>query len=121
MKIRVLVVDDSPFIHRAVSRALSEGEYEVCGVAHNGREGCEQYFALKPDVVIMDITMPVMDGLEAAKQILSRDRNAKIIIQSAMGDEELVEKAKSMGVRYFIQKPFKKEELKSIINEIYNN
>ena len=117
--IRVLVVDDSPFIHRAVAKALKDdGRYELVGTAGNGKEGCEKYFGLKPDVTIMDITMPVMDGLAAAREILSKDSQAKIIFQSALGDDELVAKAKELGVKDFIQKPFKDGDLKSVIRRV---
>lgn len=118
-KIRVLIVDDSPFIHKAITRALNPEAYEVCGIALNGREGIEKYCALKPDVVTMDITMPVMDGLEAAEQILGQDASAKIIMLSAMGDDELIGKAQSLGIRAFLQKPFKAPELIAAIETIY--
>ncbi|SDF28066.1 response regulator [Sporolituus thermophilus] len=118
-KVRVLVVDDSPFIHRAVARAFkNEEKFELVGSAYNGKEGSAMYFDLKPDVVIMDITMPVMDGLAAAQEILGKDNQARIIFQSAMGDDELVKKAREMGVKEFIQKPFKDDELKNIISAL---
>jgi two-component system chemotaxis response regulator CheY len=116
--IRVLVVDDSPFIHKAIARALSDGLHEICGIGKNGREGIDLYFDLSPDVVTMDITMPVMDGLNAAKAILTRDPQAKIIMLSAMGDEELIAGAKEMGVGLFLQKPFKSPELQAAIHSI---
>jgi len=104
-------VDDSPFIHKAIQRALPEEGYEICGIAKNGKEGVELYFSLKPDVVTMDITMPIMDGLEAAREILKRDQQARLIMLSAMGDDELLAEAKTIGIRSFLQKPFKSPDL----------
>ena len=117
-KIKVLNVDDSPFIHKAVARALNSEEYELCAVAKNGREGYELYFSQTPDVVVMDITMPIMDGLEASAVILEKDPHAKIIMLSAMGDDELISNAKAIGIKEFLQKPFKADELTSAIQKI---
>ena len=115
---RVLIVDDSPFIHKAITRALSSGGYEVCGVGNNGREGVDLYVKLKPDVVTMDITMPIMDGLDASREIMKNFPQAKIIMLSAMGDEELMKSAKEIGIRVFLQKPFKNPELLDAISRV---
>lgn len=117
-KIRVLIVDDSPFIHKAISRALASGDFEVCGIGSNGKEGAELYTKLKPDLVTMDITMPVMDGLDSARLIMSGDPGAKIIMLSAMGDEELMKSAKAIGIRVFLQKPFKSDEMLKAIAQV---
>ena len=117
-KTRVLVVDDSPFIHKAITRALSPEEYEICGIGANGKEGIELFNSLKPDVVTMDITMPIMDGLTASRKILEVDTNAKILMLSAMGDDALMNEAKTIGIRVFLQKPFKAEELIAAISRI---
>lgn len=118
MRIRVLVVDDSPFIHKAIARALPEDDYEICGVGKNGREGIELYQKLAPDVVTMDVTMPIVDGIQAATEILRGDPQANIILLSAMGDEDLIRQAKAMGIRATVQKPFKTPELLAAINMI---
>lgn len=117
-KIRVLAVDDSPFIHKAIARALNSDDYEICANAKNGKEGHEYFSAYKPDVVVMDITMPVMDGLEATEIILSKDPQAKIIMLSAMGDEELIKSAQDKGVSAFLQKPFKGNVLMETISSV---
>jgi len=118
-QIRILVVDDSPFIHKSITRALNTTEgYEVCGIAKNGKEGVDQYASLKPDMVTMDITMPIMDGLEAATAIMTQDPSAKIMMLSAMGDEELIANAKAIGVQHFLQKPFKNDEFIAAIQSI---
>ena len=117
-KIGVLIVDDSPFIHKVITRALSNEKYEILGIAKNGQEGVQLYNTLKPDVITMDITMPIMDGLDAAREILNTSQSARIIMLSAMGDEELIDTAKSIGIREFLQKPFKPEELLASINNV---
>jgi two-component system chemotaxis response regulator CheY len=117
-KIRLLVVDDSPFIYKAVARALDNSWYEICGVGKNGEEGVALYEALKPDVVTMDITMPIMDGFYASKEIIAKDENARIIMLSAMGDEEIIERAREIGIQVFLQKPFKKDDLIGAIQSV---
>ena len=118
MKIRILVVDDSPFIHKAIARILPEDDYEICGSGKNGQEGIELYQRLKPDVVTMDITMPIMDGLAAAREILRGDPKAKIIMLSAMGDEEIVQEAKNAGIKMLLQKPFKAPDMLAALSKV---
>lgn len=119
-KIRILIVDDSPFIHKAITRAVNTTEeYEICGIAKNGQEGVEQYTTLKPDLVTMDITMPIMDGLEASKIIMGQNPAAKIVMLSAMGDEQLMTNAKAIGIKSFIQKPFKNDEFIASVQAAY--
>lgn len=118
MKIRVLVVDDSPFIQKAIARILPEDDYEICGIGKNGQEGIELYQSLTPDVVTMDITMPIMDGLEAAKEILKNDPKAKIILLSALGDEEIAQEAKNVGIKMLLQKPFKAPDMIAALTKV---
>ena len=117
-KIKVLGVDDSPFIHKAITKALDPEFFEICEFARNGRQGVNGYTANQPDVVLMDITMPIMDGLEASKQIMALDPKAKIILLSAMWDDELIETAKVIGISANMNKPFKSEELTMAINNL---
>lgn len=114
-KIRVLVVDDSPFSQAVIKNLLPESEFEICGLAANGQEGIGKYFVLKPDVVIMDITMPDMDGLECSRQILLRDVTARIVILSSMKDDALTTRARLLGIRWFLQKPTSSEDLCSML------
>lgn len=115
-KIRLLVVDDSPFIHKAIRKGLAEnGGIEIVGGAENGRAGLELVAALCPDVITLDVTMPVMDGLEMAEEMARVHPSVKIVMLSAMGDEELMERARSLGVRHFLTKPFKAQELQRAI------
>lgn len=111
MGVKILVIDDSPFIGKAVKKAVEPEGHEVIGQAFNGREGLEMIVQHQPEIIILDVTMPVMDGLETAEKIYQKNPNAKVIMLSAMGDEKLVESAKRLGVKRFLNKPFKAEEM----------
>lgn len=114
-KTRVLIVDDSTFSQAVIRKNLPDSIFEVCGLAANGQEGIGKYFVLKPDVVIMDITMPDMDGLECSRQILLRDPTARIVILSSMKDDALTARARLLGIRWFLQKPASSEALTSML------
>lgn len=118
MRKRVLIVDDSPMIHNMLRRTLEKNGYEVCGDAKNGKEGVELFNSLKPDVVFMDITMPIMDGLEAAKIIKQTSPDTRVIMLSAMGDDEIIAQAKSFGVNFFLKKPFNDYKIISTISMV---
>ena len=115
---KVLVVDDSPIIHNLLTKALEKHGYQVCGNAKNGKEGVELYALEKPDIVFMDITMPIMDGLEAVREIRGKDDQAKIIMLSAMGDQEVMDEAKDLGVQTFLKKPFNEYKIISALSNI---
>jgi len=116
---KVLVIDDSPFVFKAVSKALEGSDYEAVDNALNGQMGVEKYNTLKPDVITLDVTMPVMDGLETARELVKIDPDVKIIMLSAMGDEVLLNEAREIGVKYFLTKPFKPEGLIGKLTEIF--
>lgn len=116
--LKILVIDDSPFILKAVKRAVEPQGHEVVGYADNGKSGVEMYVKCNPDIVTLDVTMPVMDGLATASSLMDKDPGARIIMISAMGDEALVQSAKKIGVRHFVSKPFKPDNLMEIINAI---
>lgn len=111
MDCKVLVIDDSPMVMKAVTKALEPQGAQMVGQAFNGQEGLEMINQLKPDVIVLDITMPVMDGIQTAEQLFQKNPAAKVIMLSAMGDEELINKAKRLGVKIFLTKPFKPEEM----------
>jgi len=109
--IKVMAVDDSPVARKMIRKALEPHGFLVVGEAGNGKEALELYSRLQPDIVTMDITMPVMDGLQAAARIKEINPQQKIIMLSAMGDEDLLNEARAMGIKDFCAKPFKAEQL----------
>lgn len=106
MSKKVLVIDDSPFVYKAVSKALEGTEWEVVGNALDGQIGLDKYIETRADVITLDVTMPVMDGLETARKLYEINPNARIIMLSAMGDETLLNQAREIGIRHFLTKPF---------------
>ena len=116
---KVLLVDDSPLIHIMLRKTLEKQGCTICGDAKNGKEGVEMFVALNPDIVFMDITMPVMDGIEAVKNIREINKDVRIIMLSAMGDDEIVKQVKDLGVHIFLKKPFDDYKIISAISMIY--
>lgn len=117
---KVLNVDDSPIIHKLIRRALESEGFVICGSGSNGKEGVELYKQHRPDIVTMDITMPIMDGLEAATEIIKNYPDAKILMLSSMGDDSIIEEARQAGITNFHTKPFKNEEFVQAIVQILN-
>ncbi|MBN2358596.1 MAG: response regulator [Deltaproteobacteria bacterium] len=117
-KKRVLIVDDAVFMRNMIKDIFSSGEYEIVGEAANGIEAVERYRDLKPDLTTMDIVMPFKSGIEATKEILAEDANAKIIMCSALGQESLVMEAIEAGAADFIVKPFKGEDVIAVVKKV---
>ena len=103
---KILVVDDAKFMRILVRDALSGAGHEIVGEAENGNQAIELFKKLKPDLITMDITMKEKDGIEAAGEILAMDPSARIIMVTALGQENLLTKAIKMGVKDFVVKPF---------------
>jgi two-component system, chemotaxis family, chemotaxis protein CheY len=103
---RVLLVDDASFMRMMLKNILVGSGYEVAGEAENGAKAIEQYKALKPDLVIMDIIMPEMGGIDAVREIMKLNPSAKILMCSSMGQQSLVVEAIQAGAKDFIVKPF---------------
>jgi two-component system chemotaxis response regulator CheY len=108
---RVLVVDDAAFMRRVVSDALNEGGHEVIGEASTGAEAIVRYMELQPELTTLDITMPDMDGLTALREIIAIDPGARIIMCSALGQENKVLDAIKAGAKDFVVKPFKADRV----------
>ena len=106
LAIRVLFTDDSSFMRSILKGIILRDPYVLAGEASNGKEALELYMKLKPDLVTMDIVMPEMDGIEAVRQIRNFDPEAKIIMVSAMGQQNMVIDSIQAGARDFIIKPF---------------
>ncbi|MEK5231684.1 response regulator [Lysinibacillus sp. FSL K6-0232] len=114
----VLVVDDTLFMRVAISNMFTEWGYEVVGKAVNGKEAVVMYRALQPDLVTMDVTMPVMNGIAAVKKIIPEFPDAKIIMITALGQQKLIVEAIESGAKDFITKPFEPERLKAVADQL---
>jgi two-component system chemotaxis response regulator CheY len=110
---RVLIVDDSMFVAKQLNQILTSEGYQVVATAGDGLEGYEKYKELFPnlDVVTMDITMPKMDGLTALQKIMEFDKNAKVIMISALGKQDLVKQALVAGAKNYIVKPLDRKKV----------
>lgn len=106
MTTRIMIVDDTAFMRRMLRDLLVKEGYEIAAEAANGREAVEQYLQEQPDLVIMDITMPEMDGIAAVREIISHNPNARIVMCSALGQQELVLESLEAGALDFVMKPF---------------
>ena len=110
---RVLIVDDSMFIAKQIGQILTSEGFEVVGTAENGLDGLEKYKELFPnvDLVTMDITMPKMDGVTALEKIIEFDKDARIIMISALGKQDLVKKSLLLGAKNYIVKPLDRKKV----------
>jgi len=104
---RVLVVDDSMFVTKQIGQILTSEGFEVVATAADGEQGVEKYKELFPnvDLVTMDITMPKMDGVTALEKIMEFDKNARVIMISALGKQDLVKQSLLLGAKNYIVKP----------------
>jgi len=103
--LNILVVDDSSIITKTLSKHLVDFGLNVIGIAKNGTEAIEQYKKLHPDLVTMDITMPILNGIDALKEIRSFDSQAKVIMITSHGEERLVMDAITLGAKGYMLKP----------------
>ena len=118
--IKVLLVDDHEMVRLGVSAYLSvQEDIEVIGQAENGKIGVEKALELKPDIILMDLVMPVMDGIEATKEILSKWKEAKIIIVTSFIDDEKVYPAISAGAKSYLLKTSSASEIAQAIRDTY--
>ena len=118
MAARIMLADDLAFIKMVEKDALEKMGYKVVCDAKDGVEAVKLYQEMKPDVVIMDITMPKMDGLNALKAIMQYDHGAKVIMCSALGQQKLIVEAIKLGAKDFIVKPFKPERIISALQKV---
>lgn len=115
---RVLIVDDAVFMRNMIRDIFTGGGFEVVGEASNGLEAVEQFDQLKPDLVTMDIVMPFKSGIEATRDIIASAPDAIVVMCSALGQESLVMEAIEAGATDFIVKPFKEEEVLTIVRKV---
>ena len=116
--VKILIVDDAIFMRKMVKDSLTKGGYTEFCEAEDGVEAVKVYKEESPGLVLMDITMPNMDGLAALKEIRAYDPNAKVIMCSAMGQENIVIDAVKSGAKDFIVKPFKGNRILDAVSKI---
>ncbi len=114
----ILICDDAAFMRMMIKDILTKNGYNIAGEAENGLKAVEKYNETKPDLVLMDITMPEMDGIQALKQIKSTDPSASIIMCSAMGQQAMVIEAIQSGAKDFIVKPFQAERVLEAVKKV---
>ena len=107
----ILICDDAAFMRMMIKDILSKNGYVIAGEAEDGLKAVEKYREVKPDLVMMDITMPEMDGIQALKKIKEEDPSATIIMCSAMGQQAMVIESIQSGAKDFIVKPFDKDRV----------
>ncbi|WP_071433337.1 response regulator [Angelakisella massiliensis] len=115
---KILIVDDAAFMRKVIRDILTKNGYSDIHEAVDGMDAVEKYKQLQPDLVLMDITMPNMDGLAALKEIRAGDKNANVVMCSAMGQEAMVLEAVQAGIKDFIVKPFKEDRLMKTVTTI---
>jgi two-component system chemotaxis response regulator CheY len=110
---RVMIVDDSMFVAKQMTQILTSEGFDVVATAGDGAEGVEKYKEMYPnvDLVTMDITMPKMDGITALEKIIEFDKNAKVIMVSALGKQDLVKKSLLTGAKNYIVKPLDRKKV----------
>ena len=113
----VLIVDDSEFM-RNLLREILEEKFEIAGEAENGVEAIELYKEKQPDLVMMDIVMPIRDGIEATGEIKQFDGGSRVIMCTSIGQEEKMKKAVKAGADGYITKPFQKPSVMEAINDV---
>ncbi len=114
----ILICDDAAFMRMMIKDILTKNGYNVAGEAENGAKAVEKYAEVKPDLVLMDITMPEMDGIQALKKIKSNDPSAMVIMCSAMGQQAMVIEAIQAGAKDFIVKPFQAERVLEAVKKV---
>ena len=114
----ILICDDAAFMRMMIKDILTKNGYDVVGEAENGAKGVEKYMELKPDLVLMDITMPEMDGIQALKKIKETDPGATVIMCSAMGQQAMVIESIQSGAKDFIVKPFQADRVLEAVQKV---
>lgn len=115
---RILIAEDSVVIRKTLKKILIKGGHQVVFEAENGYEAIEGYRTIQPDIVTMDITMPLMDGIDATERIVDKFSDAKIIMISAIEEKEKVFEALERGAKHYILKPFNENTVLKIIEVI---
>ena len=114
----ILICDDAAFMRMMIKDILTKNGYNIAGEAENGAKAVEKYAELKPDLVLVDMTMPEMDGIEALKKIKASDPGASVIMCSAMGQQAMVIESIQSGAKDFIVKPFQADRVIEAVQKV---
>lgn len=114
----ILIIDDSKTSRKILRNLLETKGHVIVGEAVNGEDGVEQFKVLRPDLTTLDITMPVLDGIEALKLIMNEDENAKVVMVTAAGQKNKMVDALKHGAAEYISKPFEPDQITSIISKL---
>ena len=118
---KVLIVDDASVARLIIKKILTQSDFTIIGEATNGKDALVKYKELKPDIVTMDMIMPEADGIQATKDIIAFDENAKVVIVSGIDQKEMLAQAINAGASSYIVKPFESDRVISTLNEVLNN
>ena len=118
---KVLIVDDASVVRLMIRKILTQNDFTIIGEATNGKDALVKYKELKPDIVTMDMIMPEADGIQATKDIIAFDENAKVVIVSGIYQKEMLAQAINAGASSYIVKPFESDRVISTLNEVLNN
>ena len=121
MNEKIMIVDDALFMRASLKRVLAEAGYSNFLEADNGETACRIYAEEQPDLVLMDISMPIMNGLDALKKIRKKNENAVVVMCSAVGQEAMIMEAVENGAVEFIVKPFKGEQIVNAVKQCLEN
>ncbi len=114
----ILICDDAAFMRMMIKDILTKNGYDIAGEAENGAVAVDKYTETKPDLVMMDITMPEKDGIQALKEIRAKDGNASVIMCSAMGQQAMVIESIQAGAKDFIVKPFHADRVLEAVRKV---
>jgi len=116
---KILVVDDAKVIRMIIRQILTRHGFEIAGEAGNGREALEKYKELRPDAVTMDIVMPEVDGLQGLKEILAFDKQAKVVMISAIDQRDALMESIRYGAVDYVVKPFEDDRMVASLRNIF--
>lgn len=116
---KIMVVDDSRIVQLQLQKILSDTEYEVAACCQSGEDALKEYDEVKPDLVTMDILMPGMDGLEAARLLLKEHPEARVVIVSSLAYDDTVNEANDIGAKGFVYKPFDREQILDALGKAF--
>jgi two-component system chemotaxis response regulator CheY len=121
MSLKIMIVDDTLFMRHILRGIIEEEGWTVIEEAADGAEAVRKYRECLPDITTMDIVMPLKSGIEALSEIIAIDKNARVIMCSALGQEALIEEAREAGAKGYILKPFDPEKVKEVIRKVAGN